>query len=355
MIVRDRDRLPEAEEIHRTVLRLRETGAARFPSVRLFTEHVIQDELIWADIAWKAGRPRAAEEALADAATFLDRQTAKIPSLPRPEQFELVASSYLRVADALMEHGAFAAAEPVYRNRYALLCRTRGRTDTQTCDGLDHLARLLLSQGRIGEVISDLDQDLQARPDEPVAHSRAALARLAAGNRDGYRRTCAAALARFAGWHAPGSLEVVRGCLLVPGTVDDLASSVDLARAAVAASPKTPWFLYALGLGLYRAGQHDEAIRRLTESLQCDPPWGAAAVNWPLLAMAHWRLGHAAEARRWLAMCRPAAGDAAQSTRPGELMDPSAPWWDRAEFQVLRHEAEALILDSCFPVDPFSR
>jgi hypothetical protein len=61
--------------------------------------------------------------------------------------------------------------------------------------------------------------------------------------------------------------------------------------------------------------------------------------------MAHHRLGHRDEARRWLERLRnrqPNAG-------PNQF-------WDELEIRMLRSEAEALVLyDPVFPADPFAR
>jgi hypothetical protein len=62
--------------------------------------------------------------------------------------------------------------------------------------------------------------------------------------------------------------------------------------------------------------------------------------------MAHYRLGHREEARRWL--------DRLREYQPS-LMDP-ARFWDELEVRLLRSEAEAVILyDPVFPDDPFAR
>jgi hypothetical protein len=61
------------------------------------------------------------------------------------------------------------------------------------------------------------------------------------------------------------------------------------------------------------------------------------------LAMAHHRLGHHDEARRWL--------DRFRNRRPN--LDPRV-FWHELEIRLLRAEAEALILyDPIFPADPF--
>jgi hypothetical protein len=61
--------------------------------------------------------------------------------------------------------------------------------------------------------------------------------------------------------------------------------------------------------------------------------------------MAHHRLGHPDEARRWLDRLRNRQ-PSADSTR----------FWDELEVRLLRSEAEALVLyDPAFPDDPFAR
>ena len=92
--------------------------------------------------------------------------------------------------------------------------------------------------------------------------------------------------------------------------------------------------LNTLGAALYRAGRFEEAIRRLNESIQAldggDVPKGFA-----FLAMAHHRLGHGDEAKRWL--------DKLAAYQPKEGADFS---WDDVEIRILRREAESLILGS---------
>jgi hypothetical protein len=61
--------------------------------------------------------------------------------------------------------------------------------------------------------------------------------------------------------------------------------------------------------------------------------------------MAHFRLGHHDEARRWLDRLRNRTPDAGPEH-----------FWDELEIQLLRSEAEAVILyDPVFPADPFAK
>ena len=113
---------------------------------------------------------------------------------------------------------------------------------------------------------------------------------------------------------------------------------VHLAEAGVAGRPERGRersdVLNTLGASLYRAGRFGEAIRRLNESIQAldggDVPKGFA-----FLAMAHHRLGHGDEAKRWL--------DKLVAYQPKDGADFS---WDDVEIRILRREAESLILGS---------
>ena len=67
-------------------------------------------------------------------------------------------------------------------------------------------------------------------------------------------------------------------------------------------------------------------------------------MDWAFLAMAHDRLGHHAEARRWLERLR--------NHQPS--VDPTE-FWREVLIRLLRSEAEAVILyDPVFPADPFA-
>ena len=101
--------------------------------------------------------------------------------------------------------------------------------------------------------------------------------------------------------------------------------------------------LNTLGAVLFRAGRFEEAIRALEEGIRLRKG-GSIPEDWPFLAMAHYRLGHREEARRWIGMFR---GNAPKFPGSASVYEIQLP--------LLRSEAEATILyDPAFPADPFT-
>ncbi len=146
--------------------------------------------------------------------------------------------------------------------------------------------------------------------------------------------------------HIGTANNVARYCILRPTGVADPTVLVRLAEFAVNGFPAQGKHLAlsTLGAALYRASRFEDAIRRLEEGAKlrngADEP-----LDWPFLAMAHFRLGHRDEARRWL--------DRLRNRQPSN--DPNN-FWQELEILLLRSEAEAVILyDPVFPADPFAR
>jgi eukaryotic-like serine/threonine-protein kinase len=188
-------------------------------------------------------------------------------------------------------------------------------------------------------------------PDDPSLRHRLALALVLAGDRDGYRNACAATLSHFSRLGDPLIGEAARACLVAPNAVDDFSVPRRLIEAALVADPGHAWLHYMLGLAHFRAGRYREAVDELQQSLDLGAAWLAAPLNYPVLAMAHSRLGNGDEARRWLRLARgPAVVGGV-----GAAIKSSAMWWDRVEFRLLLREADATVHDVAFPADPFAR
>jgi tetratricopeptide (TPR) repeat protein len=180
-------------------------------------------------------------------------------------------------------------------------------------------------------------------PDEEAWYSQAMLY-LRDGNLDRYREVCSDMLHRFgegATWT----------CTLNPNSGTDPGRSADLAEKLLAKSSRDHWYVSQLGAALYRAGRFDSAVKLLTEAIELNahPYRTNMLCTWFFLAMAHHRLGHAGEARRWLDKAVQGTEEALKS--PTEALQESGnpdgvipPNWNRRlTLGLLRREAEQLI------------
>jgi tetratricopeptide (TPR) repeat protein len=136
-----------------------------------------------------------------------------------------------------------------------------------------------------------------------------------------------------------------------PDRAVDISVPVRLAEACAAAS-RSPRTLYTRGLACYRAGRYQEAIDWLDAALESAPDDTDAPLAWPLLALAHQRLGNAAEAWHWLHQAHLLRLGPPAGLRPTSF-SPETNAWRWVEFLILSREADALILDDGFPADPF--
>jgi tetratricopeptide (TPR) repeat protein len=210
------------------------------------------------------------------------------------------------------------------------------------------LTRLCVSRGCPERAASALDAAVSRWPDSLELRYWQCDAFLAAGDRIGWERAIASLLDRFQGPLNLVDSEVVAWlCAIGPYTVADRQTPVRLAETAVQGATQTVKAdrLNTLGVALYRAGRFVDAIRRVEESIQVRGGGQGDPADWPVLAMAHQRLGHRAEARRCLERLR----DFQPSGNPDQFAR-------ELENRLMRSEAEALILyDPIFPDDPFAR
>jgi hypothetical protein len=124
---------------------------------------------------------------------------------------------------------------------------------------------------------------------------------------------------------------LARSCAMAAKSPADPARTVQWANRAVASNPSV-WYLHALGLAQYRAGQFEQALQSFFRA--------NVELNAFGLALVHYRLGHPGEARRyldkgvqWLERQGPPGPD-----QPAKLMPQ-----DWLEAQLLRREAEELL------------
>jgi eukaryotic-like serine/threonine-protein kinase len=190
-------------------------------------------------------------------------------------------------------------------------------------------------------------------PDATMRWYRHALLRLYVGDADGYRQVCRRMRERFSGTlkgYFAG--EVIRTCILAPGPDADLAPLVELAENMLAPEPGSWYYLYLLGMAQYRAGQYEPAVRRLRESLLGHPDQAVRAISYPVLAMAHHRLGQTAQARQALDAAAEAIDRWTNYGMDHGASDWPISWWDWLECQLYYREAKVLIDGSPPPDDP---
>jgi WD40 repeat protein/serine/threonine protein kinase len=180
--------------------------------------------------------------------------------------------------------------------------------------------------------------------------------RLLQGDKPGYQRLWAQLRERisgteesFTGFYASYASRTV---LLTSDSGISPRESLRWAEAAVSSNHRRADYLHILALAHYRAGQFDLAIQSAEESLKAVPRWGGTLLNWLLLAMAHERLGHQDEVRRWTKKVaqwreRVAVGRIANPSYEGQQEEapcpPEMPLPDWLEYQVLSRESAGLL------------
>ena len=181
------------------------------------------------------------------------------------------------------------------------------------------------------------------------------------GDRDGYDRHRRRLLAKYGATLDPTIAErTAKACLLLPGDGAVTAEAARLAGLAVAGADQVPsfanYFLLADGLARYRLGRFEAAEGRVRTAIEAGEDvqgWNMTVPALYVRAMALSRLGRTGEARAALAR-----GAAIQDGlgAPGPIGDHPLATHDTRACQVLRREAEAVVLlDPAFPADPFAK
>ena len=176
-----------------------------------------------------------------------------------------------------------------------------------------------------------------------------------AGDIEGYRWVCREMLTRFGATDNPNiCLWTAESCIVLPDASADYTGPAELAAKALAANASGFWSVVAVAAVDYRAGRFEAAADRLRSlremaSLTDRPPILTGRL---ILAMTCRRLGRNAEARRELSS---ASEEITRTLGAVREIPPFGYWHDWLRVQLLRREAEALILDPDFPADPFAR
>jgi tetratricopeptide (TPR) repeat protein len=186
------------------------------------------------------------------------------------------------------------------------------------------------------EALADFGKALEREADQQTAGWHT-LCLAGGGDWTAHRRACTALLERFGNkGDAETRNDIAWDCVRFREGPGDTARPLKLAEQAVAARPRDANYLNTLGAALYRAARLEEAVAKLQEGIRLQETEGTAS-DWLFLALAHHRLGHAEEAKKWLAKAQRWL-DQAPKDGPGALA-----WNHRLELRLLRAEAEEAI------------
>jgi eukaryotic-like serine/threonine-protein kinase len=207
-------------------------------------------------------------------------------------------------------------------------------------------ASVSVMMGRWDRASVDYAAVVAAKPDDASMRYNLVLTSLWAGKGAEARLAASDALERLGGTtDLTAANDLARLYSIAWSVVPDRIPR--LADKALSATPKAPWRLYVAALAALRAGHPDRAAQLASQSIQVDARWFGLPLNWPILAMAHHRLGHDNEAHRWLLEATREANAGANAR--------TMYWWDRQEFLLLTREAEWLITPPQLPNNPFAR
>jgi WD40 repeat protein/tetratricopeptide (TPR) repeat protein len=286
---------------------------------------------------------RSGEQIEASTTSAVPAEPGMLRSAWQAMRTKYPAEFALSPARVLRWHEQEAAEARQAGDRFAALQHLDRLIEARPADGALRVLRAELhaESGEWGVAAAEYARAIDLGAWSPNVGYRLALTRLALSDREGYRRSCADLLDRSGQSDDPEVANTVAWtCALAPGSVEDLSRPLQRAETAVANRPGDAAVRNTLGDLLYRAGRHEEAIRRLNEGIALEGH-GGTACDWLFLAMAHHRLENAGEARSWLSK---AVGwlERAASDEPGDH-GTRLSWEERLELQLLRREAEALI------------
>jgi WD40 repeat protein len=155
--------------------------------------------------------------------------------------------------------------------------------------------------GRWDRAAADFARVMESNSEGPILWCTYAGLLLQAGDQVGYRRVCASVIQRFGKTQDTLSAYLAaRTCTLSSDPGVNASEVVRLAAQAVAADKTCGWYLRTLGMAYYRAGQQEQAIRWLEESVRVPPRGEAQIINWLALALVYHRLNRPQESRRWM-------------------------------------------------------
>jgi serine/threonine-protein kinase len=202
--------------------------------------------------------------------------------------------------------------------------------------------------GQWDQAAAAIARALKLEPSQPWLWHQSATLCLHAEDLEGYRFACREMLARFGKTEVPRVARwTAKTCSLAADAVSDYESVLKLADRGVDKKDSLPyrWFLLTEALAEYRAGRYASAIEwsRRYGPKSAGPKTGYHndACAFAILAMAHYRLGEAQEAREALGQAQTILANKMPQPAKGEHF--GLDWADWLHGQILCREAEALL------------
>jgi WD40 repeat protein/Flp pilus assembly protein TadD len=190
--------------------------------------------------------------------------------------------------------------------------------------------------GQLEKASHDLTRACALPQASPAAWSQHALLRQYLGDARGYRRACATLVKRWDSETDPNICIMIGWtCVLGPDAIPDLGPVLEIAEIEVqigkeiASTNSRP--LTRLGAILFRAGRHEEAVKRFQQAVMKSPEKRGSTLDWLFLAMAQQKLGQGEEAKNCLAKAE-------------EFLNAkSRPWDQQLMLKMLHREAKSLL------------
>jgi serine/threonine protein kinase/WD40 repeat protein/tetratricopeptide (TPR) repeat protein len=192
---------------------------------------------------------------------------------------------------------------------------------------------------------ADFTKQLEQEAENSVTWADAlrnlAKVRFQLGNLLGYRESCAKLLQWRPDPASGGNADsVIEACTFSPDATEDNWRVAERSAARDHDSYDRWEYLSLLGETLYRAGRFEAAVHCLEQSLRItrksDP-----MTEWLFLSLAHERLGHSAEAKKWRDKATERLDQAKGKSGPKKPVWPGT--WDvKVKIEALRQEAEKL-------------
>ena len=196
--------------------------------------------------------------------------------------------------------------------------------------------------GKRKEAAADFGQGAAlagAPTDLALAH---AATLLAAGDRDDYRKTCAALVARFGQTTGPALAErIARVCSLDPSSGVNRDALSDLASRAVTGEPKNRRFLATRGAVFSYAGDNETAVKTFDEAIKVEPKPSTFLLLSRAISLA--RLGRAREAQADYKKARQVMDYSFWRIKKGKVKGKDFKWEDRPSEIVLERQARELL------------